>query len=367
MQPFLQEPVVLGDELQILLELIGRDVLQLGENFLHARRANAREDAILLQNFAAHVEREILAVDDATHEAQIRREKLLGIVCDEDALYIELHAHLVLRLIQIERSFGGNIEERSVLEASFGLGMEPEERVLRVAGDRLIQLFVVVLRQLTLRPAPERARSIHLLGDARLLRLLLLCVPLTLVVGQEDGEGDVVGVLLYDLLQAPTIGIVRALFVEMQENRGAGDGALRGLDVEAGLAVAGPAPRLLFAGLARDDLDAVGDHEGAVEADAELADEVRILPGVAGELGEEVFGSGASNGAEVRDQVLFVHADAGVGEGEGLLLFVELEVDAGRERQCLVGIIGQRQMAQLIEGIGGVRNQLAQEDFRMRV
>ena len=87
---------------------------------------------------------------------------------------------------------------------------------------------------------------------------------------------------------------------------------------------------LVFAGLARDDLDLVGDHEDGVEADAELADEVGVLAGVAGELGEEVLGAGAGDGAEVRDEIFLVHADAGVGDGEGLLGFVELEVDARR-------------------------------------
>jgi hypothetical protein len=75
---------------------------------------------------------------------------------------------------------------------------------------------------------------------------------------------------------------------------------------------------------------AAGDHEDGVEADAELADKIGVFPGVAGELGEEVFRSGAGDGAEVSNEVFLVHADAGVGDGEGLLLFVEFEVDARR-------------------------------------
>ena len=167
-----------------------------------------------------------------------------------------------------------------------------------------------------------------------LIGLLLLGVPLALVVGEEDGEGDVVGVLLDDLLQTPAVGVLRALFVEVDEDGGAGGRARVGagdlFDVEAGLAVGGPLVGLLFAGLAREDLDLVGDHEDGVEADAELADEVGVFLGVAGELGEEVLGAGAGDGAEVRDEVFLVHADAGVGDGEGLVGFVELEVDARR-------------------------------------
>ena len=40
----------------------------------------------------------------------------------------------------------------------------------------------------------------------------------------------------------------------------------------------------LLAGLARDHLDLVGDHEGGIEADAELADQRHVLLAVAGEL-----------------------------------------------------------------------------------
>ncbi len=143
--------------------------------------------------------------------------------------------------------------------------------------------------------------------------------------------------------------------------------ALGGLDVEAGLAVAGPAIGLLFAGFARDDFDLVGDHEGAVEADAELADEVGVLFGVAGELREEVLGAGAGDGAEVRDEVVFAHADAGVGDGEGVVRFVELEIDAGVEGEALEGLVGQGEVTQLIERVGGVGDELAEEDLRMRV
>ena len=95
------------------------------------------------------------------------------------------------------------------------------------------------------------------------------------------------------------------------------------------------------------------------------------LRGVAGELGEEVLGAGAGDGAEVRDEVLLVHADAGVGDGEGLLLFVEFEVDARRvdaaAGESLVLVVDEGEVAELIERVGGVGDELAEEDLRVRV
>ena len=69
----------------------------------------------------------------------------------------------------------------------------------------------------------------------------------------------------------------------------------------------------------------------------------------------------------MRDQILLVHADAGVADGEGLVLFVQLQIDSRIEGERPVGIVGERQVAELVERIGGVGNQLAQEDFRMRI
>ena len=169
-EAFLERAVVFGDELQILLGLVGRDVLEFGEDFFDAGGADAGEDAILLEDFAADVEGQIFAVDDAADEAEVLGEQLFGVVHDEDAFDVELDADLVLGLVEIERGFGGDVEERGVFEAAFGAGVEPEERVLRVAGDGLVELFVVVVGELVFGATPESAGGVDLLGGADLDR-----------------------------------------------------------------------------------------------------------------------------------------------------------------------------------------------------
>src|SRR3546814_13683968 len=52
-------------------------------------------------------------------------------------------------------------------------------------------------------------------------------------------------------------------------------------------AVRGPVPGLWLAGLARNHLDALRNHEGRIEADAELANQRHVLAGIAGQAGEE--------------------------------------------------------------------------------
>ena len=121
------------------------------------------------------------------------------------------------------------------------------------------------------------------------------------------------------------------------------------LDLEAGLTVGYPLPRLVFTGLAGDDFDLVGDHEGGVEADAELADEVGVLALVARELREKTLGSRTCDGSEMRHEVFLVHADPSVGDGDGFGVFVELEVDArgidAVADEGLVGVVGEGEVA----------------------
>jgi hypothetical protein len=53
--------------------------------------------------------------------------------------------------------------------------------------------------------------------------------------------------------------------------------------------------------------------------------------------------------------------------GEGLVLFVEFQVDARIERERLVCVIDERQMAELIQRVGGVGDQFAKKDLGMRI
>ena len=142
--------------------------------------------------------------------------------------------------------------------------------------------------------------------------------------------------------------------------RGRGDG-------EGAGAVGGPGERLLAAGLARGDLDPVGDHEGGVEADAELADQAGpVLRLGVGQRLAEGAGAGAGDGAEVVDQLLPGHADAVVGDQQGAGLLVGDDADFGVRRRGEVGV-GQRLEAAAVHGVGGVGHQLAQENFALRV
>ena len=140
-------------------------------------------------------------------------------------------------------------------------------------------------------------------------------------------------------------------------------------DGEDALAVRRPAPRFVGSGAAGLDDDLVGDHERRIEADAELADEIgRLLAGVfGGEPVEEGARAGAGDGAERVDQFGARHADAVVGEGDRVSLGIERDLDAERFARLDQLRLGDRLVAQLLAGVGGVGDELAHEDVAVRI
>ena len=86
-------------------------------------------------------------------------------------------------------------------------------------------------------------------------------------------------------------------------------------DLESGAARGRPGPDLVGAGTAAGHDDALGHHEGGIEADAELADQAGAVLGL-GQTRQEGLGAGAGDGAEIVDQLLPVHADAGIGDAQ---------------------------------------------------
>ena len=121
------------------------------------------------------------------------------------------------------------------------------------------------------------------------------------------------------------------------------------------------------AGLAAQHFDPLGDDECGIEADPELADELRILLRVAGELAEELGGAGFGDGAQVAHGLLAAHADAVVADPDGAGGGVGLDPDAQRLLVAREVRVGQRQEPQLVVGVGGVGDQLPQEDLAVAV
>src|SRR5690606_2927060 len=203
---------------------------------------------------------------------------------------------------QVEWTRAGNEGERVVFVPAFGAEMDGHRRLVILAGNPAIELGVFLLGDFAFRLHPQ-GRAVR---DFAAFGLGLLY--------QRDGDRHMAGLFLDQALELVWLRIVRRVLHQMQHDART---ALRRLvgsrrrDLVGTLAVGGPAPGLFASRLAGDDVDLVGDHEGRIEADTELADQLGALAGFRGlDALHEGARAGAGDGAERLDQFVAAHADA---------------------------------------------------------
>jgi hypothetical protein len=245
--------------------------------------------------------------------------------------------------------------------------MGPGQRVFEIVADVLVELGVLLVADLVPGAGPERGGLVDgfvLVGGDL---LLLLVIPLFTL--HHDGLDDVVGVLADDGLELPGGQQVVLPFLEVQGDLGAARRPVDHLDTEFAGALGFPAHALvgLGAGAARVHRDLVGDDERGVEADAELADQAGVLLLVARQLGEKLARTRLGDGAEVGDHFLARHADAVVGDGQGLRRRVEGDANPEIRIALEQGGVVQGLEAQLVAGVGRVGNQLPEEDLAVGI
>ena len=164
-----------------------------------------------------------------------------------------------LALDRLEGLGAGDEQQRREVERALRAPVQRRPGLVEEVAEVAVELGVALLADLGLRLAPERRA---------LVRRLVLAVA-----GDGDRDGDVVGPLADDRLQAEGLEELLGVGLEVQHDVGARLGAAGGDQRVLALALGGPGPGLVGAGPARGDLHPVGDHEGGVEADPELADE----------------------------------------------------------------------------------------------
>jgi hypothetical protein len=180
----------------------------------------------------------------------------------------------------------------------------------------------------------------------------------------------VVGVLADDGLQLPGLEELGLLVAQVQDHVGAALGAGDRLQLVLAGALAAPAHALALgrqAGAARFHRDAVGDDEARVEAHAELADQVGVLLLVALEraMNSRVPLLAMVPRCEAASSALMPMPLSRIVMVLAAASNSHADLEVGR---VLVqrGVV-QRLEAQLVAGVRGVRDQLAQEDLLVRV
>ena len=384
-QAFLDDRAQLGPERPVVGHRVALELVERRVDLLHQLLADELDLAVLLQDLARHVERQVVGVDDAADEAEVLRHQLLALVHDEDALHVQLQAPLHLGVVEIERGPGRDVEQRVGLERALHPHRDRPQRIGPVVRDVAVEVLVLGLGDLGLGPVPDRLHRVEGgvldLADRDLRLVLTVRVSVVAIVRADrplhlDRVADEVGVALDDAGDDAVAGVVvHAVLVvgrlEVQRHRGPGLGPLAVADQVGAVAGRLPARRRLGAEPAGHQHDLVGDHERRVEADAELPDQPGRGLGVAlllslAQRGHELLGARARDGADVLDHVVAGHADAVVGDrqGAGDRVDVEPEVELTG-----LGQLALRQLLEpaLVERVGAVRDQLAEEDVLVGV
>jgi hypothetical protein len=359
-QAFLQHRAELAPQAEVLLGLLACELLQQVERAARERRLQLLELARVLQQLAADVERQVVAVDHAAHEAQVVRQHVLGRVHDEDALDVEPQALALVALeLEIERRLRRQEQQRGEVLVALDAVVGPGRGIAEIVADVLVERLVFLVADRGLGSRPQRrglVRGFELVG-----RLAVL------LDRHADREGDVVRVRPDQRAQLPAIEELVLAGLEVQHDLRAARGLRRRLQREAAVARRRPGPGFVAAGAAAGDAHLVGHHEGRIEADAELADQVGIGFLALFECFEELARAGARDGAEVLDQLRARHADAGIRHRQRACFLVPAHLDPQLGLVAVQRRVGERFEAELVAGIGGIRHQLAQEDVLVRI
>ena len=144
---------------------------------------------------------------------------------------------------------------------------------------------------------------------------------------------------------------------------------LRPFQRVAAVAAGSPAHRLagFGAGTPAEHFHLLGDDERRIEADPELADEGGVLAGLAVEGFKEPGGPRVRDGPQLLDDFLTAHADAVVADGQGAGIGIQGDLYAQFRLVVQKFRLAERFEAQSVVGVGGVGNQLAEENLLVAV
>ena len=171
------------------------------------------------------------------------------------------------------------------------------------------------------------------------------------------------------VVELPGVQVFTGVFPQVQRDAGAALGAFDGFHFEVACAAADPAHAFICRRACATRLhgDLVGHDEAGVKAHAELPDQLGVGLLVAAELAHKVLGAALGDGAEVVDGFLRAHADAVVGDRQRLRVLVEGELHLQLGVALIQAAVVDGLEAQLVAGVRRVGDQLAQEDFLVRI
>ncbi len=224
---------------------------------------------VLLEVRAAHVQGDVRRINHAVKQRQEIGDDVLHVVRDEDLVGVEVDAvllqvHLLLQL--------GEVEDARQVEGEVHVEVNVEQRVLEVHGVEVpVEFLVVFVGEVCGLLGPRGLRLVH---HKRHVHAHLLHVPLVVLrafwivdvlrLGAlHDFHRHELAVRVQDLADALLREVFLGVVRDVQDDVRSGRVLVNVLKREVGRTVAAPLYSLAAFALAeRDDVHAVGHHEG---------------------------------------------------------------------------------------------------------
>ena len=232
------------------------------------------------------------------------------------------------------------------------------QRVFEIVSQVLVEGVVFPFLNVLTRTRPQRFSFVDRL-PLNIALFLLGLIPLHF--RQLHGNGDVIGVFFDDAPDPVRLKELARVRLQVQGDGGAPLGARARGKLVIGLPRGTPAPGFGLPSPARLHRNTISHDEGRVEAHPKLANELGVLLLITGELLEKPGRAGARDRTQVLDQLLPIHADAIVLNGEGSGVLIEGQANAQITVFAEPLGVAQGLEAELIHRIRGVRDQLSKK------
>ena len=357
------ERAVLDEDAQVVplcLVIRTHGVEQLGQAVRHLARdvsRNLLHVGVALEVAARHVERNVGRVDHAVQQREVLRH---------DALYLVRHVHLVrieLNAVLLNLEVVVNlreVENTRQMERIVDVQMDRKERLVGHGVELAVELPVLLLGDFRRLARPQR---IGVVDYVVLVRIDVLAVLPLLDLAAGDGHGQEAAVLAQQVADLLLVGEFGALLREVEHDARAAVAGLVGLlHFELGRPRTAPVHgACALAPRAGDDLHPVRHHERRVESETEVTDDRLVLV-----FGHELLGARERNLVDVAIHLLGRHAHAAVGDGQRARGGIRRDMNR-QVAQLALRLADRREFLQLLGRIHGIRNQLAQENFVIRI
>ena len=280
---------------------------------------------------------------------------------------------LDLVLLDLEVAFNlGEIEYTGEVERVVYVEVDPEEGVFGEGVELFVELEVVFVLEVVGVFVPEGCGVVDdaLVGDGFVFgfSFLIHAIFLAVLLGAElDLYGQELAIFIEYAFETVFVEELFGVCIDVEDDVGAAGGFGGGGELKLGGAIAFPTRSFIFGGLegTGDDLYTVGHHEGGIEAEAELADDVFGV-GLVLEFFYELGGTGEGDLVDVLFDLFAGHADAFIADGDGLFVLIEAYLDA-EVAELTVEFAEGGEFFELLGGIYGVADELAEEDLMIGV